>query len=150
MEQLISRLISGYEDGALSRRYLIGSLVALLTAPLPARAAGLNGMTLDHVSLQVRDVARSRDFYARVFNPTEPPGVRADGSVRLDLKTSGSLVLREGSPVGVDHLSIRLDRFDEAEVTRQLAELGIRAVDDSTGGAGFHVVDPDGFNVQIQ
>lgn len=149
MEQLIAKLVSGYEQGALSRRYLIGSLVALLTAPLPARAAGLTGMTLDHVSLQVRDVGRSRDFYARVFNLAEPPGVRADGSVRLDLKGSGSLVLRAGNPVGVDHLSIRLDRFDEALVTRQLAELGITPVDAETG-AGFHVVDPDGFNVQIQ
>jgi catechol 2,3-dioxygenase-like lactoylglutathione lyase family enzyme len=149
MEQLISKLICGYEQGALSRRYLIGSLVALLTAPMPARAAGLNGRTIDHVSLQVRDVARSRDFYARAFNLSEPPGVRADGSVRLDLPGSGSLVLRTGNPVGVDHLSIRIDRFDEAEVTRQLAELGITAVD-GEGGAGFHVVDPDGFNVQIQ
>lgn len=149
MEQLISKLIAGYEQGALSRRSLIGSLVALAAAPLPARAAGLNGTTLDHVSMQVSDVARSRDFYARVFNLTEPPGARADGSVRLDLKGSGFLVLRAASPVGVDHLSIRLDRFDEAEVTRQLAELGITAIDEGTG-AGFHIVDPDGFNVQIQ
>jgi hypothetical protein len=29
----------------------IGSLVALLTAPLPARAAGLTGMTLDPSAL---------------------------------------------------------------------------------------------------
>ena len=98
MEQLIAKLISGYEQGALSRRYLIGSLVALLTAPLPARAAGLTGMTLDHVSLQVRDVGRSRDFYARVFNLAEPPGVRADGSVRLDLKAAGPWSCVRGTP----------------------------------------------------
>jgi hypothetical protein len=34
-------------------------------------------------------------------------------------------------------------------VTRQLAELGITAVDAETC-AGFHVVDHDGVNVQIQ
>jgi hypothetical protein len=66
------------------------------------------------------------------------------------LKGGGFFVLRAGSPAGsVDHVSIRLDRFDKEDVTRRLKELGISPIDE-TAGAGFHIVDPDGFRVQIQ
>ena len=152
MERLISDLVSKFEGGTLSRRQLIGSLTALMAFSRPVAAAGVVGMTLEHVSLQVRDLQRSRDFYNRVFGMSEPTQAapRADGSIRLDLKTGGFFVLRTGSPVGtVDHVAIRLDRFDKEQVIRQLKDAGVNPVDDA-GGAGFHVVDPDGFNVQIQ
>ena len=49
---------------------------------------------------------------------------RVDGSIRLNLKTSGFFVIREGAPTGtIDHVAIRVDRFDEEQVTRQLTEV---------------------------
>ncbi len=152
MDRLVSTLITKYEKGVLSRRQLIGTLAAVMGSGTTAGAAGLTGVTLDHVSLQVSSPQRARDVYARVFGMSEPvqTAARADGSIRLDLKGGGFFVLRAGSPAGsVDHVSIRLDRFDKEDVTRQLKELGMIPIDE-TAGAGFHVVDPDGFRVQIQ
>jgi catechol 2,3-dioxygenase-like lactoylglutathione lyase family enzyme len=151
MEPFVSALITKYEEGALSRRQLIGALVAVMASGTTAGAVGLTGVTLDHVSLQVSNPQRTRDFYARVFGLSEPApnSARANGSIRLDLKGGGYFVIQAGNPAGsVDHVCIRLDRFNKEDVTRQLKELGITPIDEALG-AGFHIVDPDGFRVQI-
>ena len=65
---------------------------------------------------------------------------------------NGLLVLRRSGPPGtVDHLGIKLERFDQPSVTRQLRASGIVPVDEPNvpGTPGFHVVDPDGFKVQL-
>ena len=59
----------------------------------------------------------------------------------------------------VDHVGIKLDGFDKASVAQHLKDIGITPIDEpnfsrtqdnpNIGGAGFHVVDPDGFNVQL-
>ena len=62
-------------------------------------------------------------------------------------------VAADRSPAGkVDHFCIRLDDFSKDDVTTLLRAREITPIDepDFTGtGAGFHVVDPDGFRVQL-
>jgi catechol 2,3-dioxygenase-like lactoylglutathione lyase family enzyme len=150
MERIILGLVAKYESGTLSRRQLVGSLLALLTTVRPVAAAGLKGAKIDRISLQVSDPKRSQDFYANVFGMAVRTEPRPDNSVRLDHGESGFFVLRRGNPIAtVDHVAIGLERFEKETVIRQLKELGLNPIDD-TGGAGFHIVDPDGFNVQIQ
>jgi hypothetical protein len=56
--------------------------------------------------------------------------------------------LHHKSPTGiVDHFAIGVENFDKAKVTAQLKAMGIEASDNLD--AGFHIVDPEGMNVQI-
>ena len=64
MDRFVSTLITKYEKGVLSRRQLIGALAAVMGSGTTVGAAGLTGVTLDHVSLQVSNPQRARDFYA--------------------------------------------------------------------------------------
>ena len=72
--------------------------------------------------------------------------------MRLDLGESGFLVLqRADRPGTVDHLAIKVDGFDRNQVTQELKASGINPVGEPNvlGTPGFHVVDPDGFKVQL-
>src|SRR5215475_12528039 len=51
MEQLISRLLGRYENGALSRRELVGTLALLSVGTQTASAAEFQSSTLNHVSI---------------------------------------------------------------------------------------------------
>ena len=153
MEKMISSLLASYEAGTVTRRQLISTIVALLAVDTKVSAAPLAGAALDHLSMQVSDLDRSTRFYRDVLGMTVPPGERPDGSVRLNLPKGGYITIRAGRPAGiVDHFCVRLDGFDKAAVTQQLKTVDIKAVDEPnfTGtGAGFHIVDPDGLNVQL-
>jgi len=156
MERKISGLLSNYESGTLTRRELIAGLAMLATAGTTASAAGMKVSRIDHVSLQVSDLKRSRDFYGNVLALSVNTNPRPDDEVRLDLGESGYLVLRSfGTPGKVDHLGIKLEGFNKESVTQQLKASGIVPIDDpsypisSTTRGGFHVVDPDGFKVQL-
>src|ERR1700680_2056803 len=67
MESAISRLLETYEKGKVSRRDLVQGLVLLAASPGTMSAAGFQGNTIDHASLDVSDLERSTDFYQRTF-----------------------------------------------------------------------------------
>ncbi|HEV2690877.1 MAG TPA: VOC family protein, partial [Bryobacteraceae bacterium] len=67
MTASINQLLDSYDRGLLSRRGLVRALLPLLAAA-PARAADtLTVKTLNHVTLFVSDVERSRTFYQDLF-----------------------------------------------------------------------------------
>ena len=153
MEETLSRLLARYEAGTLTRRQVISAVLALFAAEEQVTAAPLAVGTLDHLGVQVSDLDRSIRFYRDVLGMAEPPDARPDASVRLNLPKGGFITLRAARPAGkVDHFCIRLDRFDKRAITQQLKAVGIEAIDEPnfTGsGAGFHITDPDGLNVQL-
>ena len=67
MESAISKLLETYEKGKVSRRDLVRGLVLLAASPGTMSAAGFQGNTINHVSLDVSDLERSTDFYQRTF-----------------------------------------------------------------------------------
>src|ERR1051326_7545184 len=73
METIISKLLSSYEKGSLSRRDLVAGL-ATLAAGGPATAAQdeieFKDANIDHVSIKVTDLQRSIDFYQKMFGFT--------------------------------------------------------------------------------
>ena len=159
MEQTISKLLATYESGIVTRRQIIAALMALVAGGTKVSGAGISGGALDHLSIQVGDLERSTKFYSEVLGLTVATGSRPDGSVRLNLPKGGYLTIRKFNPAGkVDHFGIKLDGFNKEVVTQQLKSQGIvpidepnfsRTPDNPNGGAGFHVIDPDGLNVQL-
>jgi len=146
MKGTISKLLEAYENGKMSRRDLVGGLALLAAGAGTAGAAGFQGNSVNHISLQVTNLQRSTDFYQRVFGCSVN---KRDGNNQL-MFGKNFLVLRPGSPAAkVDHFAIGVDNFKKESVTADLKARGVTPIDQQGGGFGFHVVDPDGYPVQI-
>ena len=146
MNDTISTLLEAYEKGKISRRRLIQGLALLAAGSGTAAAAGFQGNSINHVSLYVSNLQRSTDFYQRVLGCTVN---KRDGNNQL-VFGKDFLVLRPGNPAGkVDHFAIGVDNFNKDAVTADLKARGATPIDQQGGGFGFHVLDPDGFPVQI-
>jgi catechol 2,3-dioxygenase-like lactoylglutathione lyase family enzyme len=146
MKRTISRLLEAYENGKMSRRDLVQGLALLAATAETASAAGFQGNSVNHISLYVSNLERSTNFYQRTFGCTVN---KRDGNNQL-VFGKNFLVLRPGNPPGkVDHFAIGVDGFNKDAVTADLKARGATPVDQQGGDFGFHVVDPDGFPVQI-
>jgi catechol 2,3-dioxygenase-like lactoylglutathione lyase family enzyme len=145
MNHTISKLLETYENGKLSRRDLVQGLALLAAGSTKLSAAGFQGSSINHVSLYVSDLQRSTNFYQNVLGCTINKR-EVDNQVMLGKEF---LVLRPGKPAGkVDHIAIGVDNFNKEAVTADLKSRGATPKDEK-GGVGFHVVDPDGFPLQI-
>src|SRR5262245_6088785 len=107
MTNTISRLLEAYEKGKMSRRQLVQGLALLAAGSSAAQAAGFQGNSVNHISLQVSNLQKSTDFYQRVFGC---PVNKRDGNNQL-VFGKNFLVLREGKRADkVDNLAIGGDR----------------------------------------
>jgi len=146
MKSTISRLLKSYENGSLSRRDLVQGLAVLAAGAGTMQAAGFQGNTINHVSVYVGNLQKSTDYYQRVFGCKVN---KREGNNQL-IFGKGFLVLREGKPPGkVDHIAIGVDGFNKESVTADLKARGATPIDQQGGGFGFHILDPDGFPLQI-
>lgn len=154
MEATISRLLSHFEKGSLSRRDLVQALALLASAGTGAGTAlaatdtiDFKNARIDHVSIRVADMQRSVKFYQDMFGFTVRSQDASQGVVRLG--NSKVLVsLNPGTPGGIiDHFSIGIPQFDRATGARYVTQRGARPLEGDL--AGFHIKDPDGVNVQI-
>lgn len=146
MTSTISRLLEAYENGRMSRRDLVQGLALLAAGAGTAAAAGFQGNSINHLSLYVSNLQRSTDFYQRAFGCTVN---KREGNNQL-VFGKNFLVLRPGNPPAkVDHFAIGVDNFNKESVTADLKTRGITPIDQQGGGFGFHVMDPDGYPVQI-
>ena len=152
MEAIISDLVSKFEKGALTRRGLIQGL-AMLTAASGTVAvaqdqdAALKGVKIDHISIQVSDLARSVAFYENIFGLKVMGEDKPNEIARLG---SGKIIvsLHHKSPTGiVDHFAIGVENFNRDAVTKTLKARGIDTSENLD--AGFHIKDPEGMSVQI-
>jgi len=148
VEPVISDLVTRFERGALTRRELIGALALLAGAGSAASAATLKGASINHVSVLVTDMARSIDFYGRVFGLTLVNEDKANKIARLGAGGKILVSLRIEPPPGViDHFAIGVEGFNRDAVTADLKGFGLTPADNIQ--FGFHVKDPDGAVVQI-
>ena len=155
MEPVISDLITRFERGALTRRELIRALALLsgtaaagAATAAPAAAATLKSASINHVSVLVTDMARSIDFYGRVFGLTLVNEDKANKIARLGAGGKILVSLRVEPPPGaIDHFAIGVDGFNREAVRADLKGFGLTPAENIQ--FGFHVKDPDGAVVQI-
>jgi catechol 2,3-dioxygenase-like lactoylglutathione lyase family enzyme len=158
MEHIIGKLLHDYEHGKMSRRQLIRTLALTATAAStvgPAEAAApANAIYINHVSMQVADYRKTRDFYSGLFGMKV---TNDDGKTQCRLTFGDNILIarnassRPGGKVGVDHVAYSLANWDTDKTVKPAVEaelkrrgLMIRATEGS-----FHVPDPDGFEVQM-
>jgi catechol 2,3-dioxygenase-like lactoylglutathione lyase family enzyme len=156
MEQIVTKLVSEFEQGKLSRRQLIKGLTLAVTvgsalSAVPAAAADdkmVPAIYINHVSYQVTDYARTRDFYAGLFGMKV---VEDDGKTQCRLLFGDNILAvrnaatRPDKKLGVDHIAYTIADWD-AEQDAYLAEIKRRGLK-LTGGSDL--LDPDGFRVQF-
>lgn len=168
MEEMISRMVREFEDGRVSRRELVKSL-ALVAGLVPASATGgyraeggFKTLSLDHISYQVADYRRTRDFYSDLMGMTVSGD---DGKSQCLLQFGESLLIarnhreRASEPppaerkARVDHIAYKIEGWDTATVKAELERRGLTPRLDKGGDTpnyvSFHVEDPDGFDLQI-
>ena len=152
MEAIISNLLNRFERGALTRRELIQGLAMLTAANGSVSDAqvpdvSIKAVKVDHVSIQVNDLARSVAFYQNMFALTIVSEDKPNEIVRLGVGKP-LVSLHHKSPAGlVDHFAIGVDKFNKELVTRVLKERGANPEDNLD--AGFHIKDPEGISVQV-
>jgi catechol 2,3-dioxygenase-like lactoylglutathione lyase family enzyme len=154
MENVISTILDRYERGALSRRQLIQGMTMLFAANAIRSSAesaaepAVRISRIHHVSIQVSDLDRSVKFYQNAFGL---PILNEDKKTETVRLTAGSslLAIRRGDHAGVvDHFALGVDHLDKAAVTKEMGQHGITPTD-SGEPLTFHVVDPDGYPVQM-
>jgi catechol 2,3-dioxygenase-like lactoylglutathione lyase family enzyme len=159
MEAIIAKLLEDFEQGKMSRRQLIRSLAVTASAAAavtPAVAAAspdepaFEAVAVNHISYQVADYAKTRDFYVGMFGMK----VTQDTGRQCYLSFGDTFLLpRNGRPNSktpppyVDHIAYTIDTWDKDAVEAELKRRGLTPTPDTPDS--FHVKDPDGFNLQI-
>ena len=156
MESMIAKLLDDFERGGMTRRQLIKSLsvVAAVASGAPAVAAeskkGFKAVAVNHISYQVSDYAKTRDFYADLL------GMKVAGDTgtqcQLILGESNTFVIPRNAPQGttpprIDHIAYTIETWNKNEVKAELERRGLDPKEDTENS--FHVKDPNGFDLQI-
>lgn len=158
MEHIITKLVEDFEHGKVTRRQLIQSLALVATAKTAVGAApfatderkGFSAVAVNHISYQVADYAKTRDFYADLFGLK----VVADNGKQccLVLNDSNTFIIPRNAPSGVappriDHIAYTLAAWNKSAVEAELKRRGLNPRPDTDNS--FHVSDPNGFDLQI-
>lgn len=157
MEATIAKLMDDFDRGKMSRRQLIKSIavVAAATAagvsPASAQSSkGFKGVAINHISYQVNDYAKTRDFYTDIFGMKV---VGDNGSqCNLILGDTNTFLIprnapRDVKPPRIDHIAYTIDNWDRNAVKTELERRGLNPTPDTENS--FHVKDPNGFDLQI-
>jgi len=154
MEHLIAKLLQNFEQGKMTRRQLIQSLALAATAAsaasaVPTAAAdgkGFKAITVNHISYQVADYAKTRDFYADLLGMK----VSQDDGKQCFLSFGDTFIIPRNRPTGtpwIDHIAYTIDNWNRGAVEAELKRRGLQPRPDTQNS--FHVKDPEGFDLQI-
>ena len=148
MQTFLNKMLDDYESGKISRRSLLAGITGMMLVP-KARSgcSAIRAVSLNHVTIEVSDLARSRDFYTGVMAlpvlhdyPAETPP-----STYLGLGKS-FLCIVPGKTVGVDHFCLGLPSYSANSVAKDLKAVGITVeIEDEQ----VYFRDPDGIRVQL-
>lgn len=150
----LETLLHRYDAGQLSRRDLLGILVAM-TVPVraPSQSAPVIGPAtqLNHATLFVSDVARSREFYQHLFGMPVLTHQGRGVNLRAGAGFVGLYPAPDQVTPRIDHVCVAIDRFDAKTVLAKLKALKLDAEIINRGDTEeLYLADPDGISVQVQ
>jgi catechol 2,3-dioxygenase-like lactoylglutathione lyase family enzyme len=156
MESMVAKLLDDFEQGRLTRRQLIKSLAVVaaaaagVTPAVAAPAKGFRAVAVNHISYQVNDYAKTRDFYADLL------GMKVVGDTGsqcyLILGDTNTFVIPRNAPQGstpprIDHIAYTIENWSTNGVKAELEGRGLDPRPDTENS--FHIKDPNGFDLQI-
>jgi catechol 2,3-dioxygenase-like lactoylglutathione lyase family enzyme len=159
MIEKIASLVEAFENGKINRRDLIRSLTiatGAAGAPVPAVAAEpvLKATGVLHISYQVKDYKKTRDFYTNLLGMK----VVADTGQRCDLHVGNEVIIIRNTSLssasskpaekpGVDHLCYSIANWNKDRVFNTLKQRGYKP--EPEGDRDLQVKDPDGYHIQL-
>jgi catechol 2,3-dioxygenase-like lactoylglutathione lyase family enzyme len=156
MESMIAKLLDDFDHGRMTRRQLIKSLAVVGAVASEARSAsaentkGFKTVSVNHISYQVNDYTRTRDFYADLLGMK----VVADtgSQCNLILGDTNTFMIPRNAPQGstpprIDHIAYTIEHWDKDAVKAELERRGLDPRPDTDNS--FHIKDPNGFDLQI-
>jgi len=156
MEKMIAKLLDDFDHGKMTRRQLIRSLAVVAAAAAGTTPAfgetskGFRAVAVNHISYQVNDYTKTRDFYADLLGMK----VVADTGTQCNLIIGGTntFVIPRNAPQGstpprVDHIAYTIENWDKNAVKAELERRGLNPQPDTENS--FHIKDPNGFDLQI-
>ena len=171
MEGMIATLVKDFEDGKMDRRQLIqclalvamaGPAAAAPQAPAPAAKAPWKTVHLDHISYAVTDYKKSVEFYKNLMG-WEVQNDNGTNQASMRIGNVGEIIIRNRRPPSKDaasrpaptgvinHISYGIEPWDTDRVKAELERRGLNPRPDMQGEnfKSFHVLDPDGWDLQI-
>jgi catechol 2,3-dioxygenase-like lactoylglutathione lyase family enzyme len=153
MDEKIDGLLRQYETGQLTRRQFVVAISALLAVPASLAAPGPIGRVeqLNHVTLFVRDVRKSVQFYQELLGMP----VLTEQSPGMNLQAGTGFVGIYPSPRpaagSINHFCLGMKNFDADTVLKQLTDRGLKARIRLRGDTKeLYFEDPDNIRVQLQ
>ena len=147
----IEKMLDSYDKGSLSRRQLVAGLATVAAWPAGAQAQStLRAVSLNHVTLSVADVERSRQFYERLFGMQVVSKQAGGINVAAGPGSFVGLFKISGSP-GINHFCLSAENFQVEAAVKTLEQQGVKSrVRDRDGVKELYLQDPDGITVQVQ
>jgi catechol 2,3-dioxygenase-like lactoylglutathione lyase family enzyme len=156
MENIVAKLLGDFDHGRMTRRQLVETLALVATAAAGVSPAsgenskGLRAVAVNHISYQVNDYAKTRNFYADLLGMK----VVGDTGTQCCLVIGGTntFVIARNAPQGstpplIDHVAYTIENWDKNAVQAELERRGLDPQSDTENS--FHIKDPNGFNLQI-
>jgi catechol 2,3-dioxygenase-like lactoylglutathione lyase family enzyme len=150
MNNVIDKMLDAYEKGGISRRDFVQSLAVIAAAPSVLTAppqATFGGTMLNHATIHVSDVAKSKAFYQKLLGLK----VRAEDKdyCNLDLGNSFLSINKDDGPSGIDHFCIGIESFDAKAVFEKLKNEYPSANPTMEYGSQVYLRDPDNIRFQL-
>lgn len=140
----LESLLAAFEQGRLDRRGFLKGVV--LVAAASQHESEVRAVSLNHVSLAVRDVDTSKEFYERVLGISEVS--RQFNGLNLGLGDS-FLGLYDVEPKGIiHHFCVGVEGFDLEGHAAELRGLGVEPFI-RQDRPELYFSDPDGITVQL-
>jgi catechol 2,3-dioxygenase-like lactoylglutathione lyase family enzyme len=141
---------------AMSRRQLVGGLVGLAVGSSSLKAEPLFRPTeLNHLTLNVSDLERSRAFYGKLFGGPQwavsPASVDwPQGGYAFDLGASplGIYLVPQQNSIGIDHFCVAIQGFNSDTVVSTLKQHSLDARP-GVDGSGINFRDPDRIHIEL-
>jgi catechol 2,3-dioxygenase-like lactoylglutathione lyase family enzyme len=160
MIRMLVKLVEDFENGKINRRELIRNvtIAAGAGAAGAVSAAGadpvLQATGILHISYQVRDYKKTRDFYTNLLGMK----VVTDTGQRCDLHVGNEVIIIRNTTLssasskptekpGVDHLCYSIANWNKDRVFNELNRRGYKP--EPEGPRDLQVKDPDGFHIQL-
>ena len=152
MQTRIERIVDDYEGGRLTRRQLIAHLAAFAAlgggaggpAPAAAEPAGtFRAVGLNHIALNVADVARSRAFYVEHLGLSVSSESRSSAFLRCG---DEFIALFRSSEPGLAHYCYAIEDYSVRSAAERLESKNISP---RIAGNRIYFDDPDGLEMQL-
>jgi catechol 2,3-dioxygenase-like lactoylglutathione lyase family enzyme len=160
MREAVENLVTLFERGTLSRGQLIEGLLAAAAPPGSAASAGFEptpgeatfrGLSLNHVTLSVTDVERSKAFYSRMLGgaiswQSQPDAEVQGATLRLPDCFIGLFKLGEPK---IHHFCVGVERFAIDSAVEKLKTDFPESRPLTYRGEELYFHDPDGLLGQV-